>query len=238
MFDLNNNEEQILQYWAEHKILQKTREKNKSRKPFYFLDGPPFVSGDLHPGQMWVKSMKDVILRYRRFRGYDVYDRAGYDVHGLPIEKRAEAQLGIKSKKEIEDRIGVENFIKTCREYVEAYIGRMDKDYYRFGMSLDFGNPYIPSKMPYMEVAWSYLKQMDDKGFLYKDKRATTYCMSCGTSVSQGSMEVEYRNDTDPSIFVAFKVDEKLSKARIAIGRDLYLLIWTTTPWTSYPALS
>ncbi len=230
--DLNGNEEAVLGYWKEHDVLRKTREKNRGRKPFYFLDGPPFVSGDLHPGQMWVKSMKDVILRYKRFRGYDVYDRAGYDVHGLPIEKRAEAQLGIKSKKEIEERIGVEKFINTCKEYVEAYIGRMDKDYYRFGMSLDFSNPYIPSKMPYMEVAWSYLKRMDEKGFLYKDRRATTYCTSCGTSVSQGSMEVEYRNDTDPSVFVSFEVDGKGSEPRIEIGSNLKLLVWTTTPWT------
>ena len=233
MFKLTENEEQISKYWSENKILEKTRQQNKGRKPFYFLDGPPFVSGDLHPGQMWVKSMKDVILRYRRFCGYDVYDKAGYDVHGLPIEKRAEAQLGIKSKKEIEESIGVEKFIMTCREYVDAYIGRMDKDYYRFGMSLDFGNPYIPSRMPYMEIAWDYLKRMSDKGFLYRDVRSTTYCKSCGTSVSQGSMEVEYRNDTDPSIFVAFDVDADASaNAKITPGSGLRLLIWTTTPWT------
>ncbi len=232
MLDLNSNEEYVLKYWQEHDILQKSRAKNKGRKPFYFLDGPPFVSGDLHPGQMWVKSMKDVILRYKRFRGYDVYDRAGYDVHGLPIEKRAEAKLGITSKKEIETKIGVENFVKTCKDYVESYIGRMDSDYMRFGMTMDFSNPYVPSRTPYMEVEWSYLKRIHEKGLLYEDRRATTFCTSCGTSVSQGSMEVEYRDDTDPSIFVAFRVNEKLSNPRIEMGSDLHLLIWTTTPWT------
>lgn len=233
MFDLNQNEEKVLQYWKERQIPEKVRQKNRGSKPFYFLDGPPFVSGDLHPGQMWVKTMKDVVLRYRRMRGYDVYDRAGYDVHGLPIEKRAEAQLGVTSKKEIETRIGVENFIKACRDYVELYIGRMDKDYQRFGISLDFSNPYIPSRMPYMEVAWSFMKIIEDKKLLYKDKRATTFCTNCGTSVSQGSVEVEYRNDNDPSIYVGFKVNQKVSKPRINLGSgDLYLLIWTTTPWT------
>ncbi len=232
MFDLNKNEEEVLKYWNDNSIMEKVRSKNRGRKIFYFLDGPPFVSGDLHPGQMWVKSMKDVLLRYRRFRGFDVYDRAGYDVHGLPIEKRAEAQLGVKNKQEIESRIGVENFIKACKEYVEAYIGRMDKDYMRFAISLDFSNPYIPSRTPYMEIEWGYLKKIDEKGLLYTDRKSTTFCTNCGTSVSQGSMEVEYRNDTDPAIFVAFKVNEKLSKPRIERGNDLYLLIWTTTPWT------
>ncbi len=232
MLDFIKNEEDILKYWSENKIMDKVRNNNRGRKPFYFLDGPPFVSGDLHPGQMWVKSMKDLLLRYKRFRGYDVYDRAGYDVHGLPIEKRAEAQLGVKNKQEIESKIGVERFIKACNDYVEAYIGRMDKDYYRFGMSLDFSNPYIPSRMPYMEVAWKYLKKIDEKGLLYQNRRSITYCTSCGTSVSQGSMEVEYRNDNDPSIYIAFKVPGGQKGARIDTGSDLYLLVWTTTPWT------
>ncbi len=229
---MDKKEEDIIRYWNDHNILEKIREKNKGMKPFYFLDGPPFVSGDLHPGQMWVKSMKDVILRYKRFRGYDVYDRAGYDVHGLPIEKRAEAQLGITSKKEIETRVGVEKFMKTCSDYVQAYIGRMDKDYARFGISLDFSNPYIPSKMQYMETAWQYLKIINEKNMLYKDKRATPYCTSCGTSVSQGSMEVEYHEDKDPSAFVTFRINEDLSNPKINLGEQLYLLVWTTTPWT------
>ncbi len=232
MFDLTKNEEEVLKYWNDNAIMDKVRAKNKGKKPFYFLDGPPFVSGDLHPGQMWVKSMKDVLLRYRRFRGYDVYDSAGYDVHGLPIEKRAEAQLGVKNKQEIETKIGVENFIKACKDYVEAYIGRMDNDYKRFAISLDFSNPYIPSRTPYMEIEWSYLKKIHEKGLLYEDTKATTYCTSCGTSVSQGSMEVEYSNDTDPSIFVAFKVDEKHSNTKVELGENINLLIWTTTPWT------
>ncbi len=232
MINLNENEEKILQYWKEHDIMGKVRARNAGRRPFYFLDGPPFVSGDLHPGQMWVKSMKDVFLRYRRFRGYDVYDRAGYDVHGLPIEKRAEAQLGIRSKKEIETVVGVEKFVQTCRDYVQAYIGRMDNDYRRFAISLDFSNPYIPSTRRYMEAEWANFKSIHEKGLLYRDKRATTFCTSCGTSLAQGSMEVEYKNDSDPSVLVAFKVNAKTSKPSIKIGEELYLMIWTTTPWT------
>ncbi len=232
MLDLSKNEEEIARYWDENRILQSVREKNRGNKPFYFLDGPPFVSGDLHPGQMWVKSMKDVILRYKRSRGFDVYDKAGYDVHGLPIEKRAEANLKITSKKEIETKVGIDTFIKSCNEYVNAYIGRMDSDYRRFGMSLDFANPYIPSRMPYMETEWGFLKTIHSKGLIYTDKRSTLYCTSCQTAVSQGSMEVEYRDDTDPSIMVLFRISSFGKKSSLESDSNSYLLIWTTTPWT------
>lgn len=232
MIELGKNEEEVLRYWEQNTVEQRTRNMGKGRKPFYFLDGPPFVSGTLHPGGMWVKTMKDVFLRYRRYRGYDVYDRAGYDVHGLPIEKRAEQMLGITSKKEIESKIGVEKFIQTCKEYVNAYIGKMDADYKRFGISLDFSNPYIPSTKPYMEIEWGFLKRIHEKKLLYKSKSTTTFCKSCGTAVSQGGVEIEYREDTDPSLFVAFKVNASLSKPRISVDDNTYLVIWTTTPWT------
>ncbi|MEM3180845.1 MAG: isoleucine--tRNA ligase [Candidatus Micrarchaeaceae archaeon] len=229
MADLIKNEEDVLAYWRSNNIIASIRSKNRGKKPFYFLDGPPFVSGDLHPGQMWVKSMKDAILRYKRLRGYDVYDRAGYDVHGLPIEMRAESSLNVKSKKEIETRIGVEKFVRSCKEYVEAYIGRMDADYERFGISLDFSNPYLPYKKEYIETEWAMFKKMYDKGFIYKEKKVVPYCTRCGTVLSQGSMEVVYQNDPDPSIFVAVKA---VKSGKIEIDDNTYLLIWTTTPWT------
>ena len=228
MIEITSNEEKVLEYWKSHGIAERMREKNAGKKPFYFLDGPPFVSGDLHPGQIWVKTIKDVILRYRRYRGFNVHDKAGYDVHGLPIEHKIEESLGIKSKKDIEDRIGVEVFISKCREFVESLIGRMDADYYRFGMSLNFADPYIPSRFAYMETAWSLIKKVNEKGLLYKGLRPMTYCKHCGTVLAQGSLEIEYQEDTDPSVFVAFKAKES---SRMAKG-ETYLLVWTTTPWT------
>ncbi len=232
MLDPIKSEEEILRYWREKGIMKQVREKNRGRKSFYFLDGPPFVSGDLHPGQMWVKSMKDVILRYKRLRGFDVYDRAGYDVHGLPIEKKVEANLHVGSKKDIEAKIGVEKFIESCKEFVTAYIGKMDADYERFGMSLDFSSPYLPYKNEYIEMEWWFFKEMWKKKLVYRDLRATLYCPSCGTAVSQGGMEIEYQKDEDPSVFVAFEINAKLSKPRIELGDKTFLLIWTTTPWT------
>jgi isoleucyl-tRNA synthetase len=232
MDDLNKKEEDILRYWEENKVLELAREANRGRKPFYFLDGPPFVTGDLHPGQMWVKAMKDVVLRYKRLKGFDVYAKAGYDVHGLPVEKKVEASLKVTNKKEIETAIGIDRFIRSCKEYVEGFIGRMDSDYARFGISLDFKNAYLPSRKPYMEIEWQFLKVIHDKGLLYKSLRSTAYCKGCQTAVSQGGTEIVYRDDEDPSVLVAFRIDASKKSGKIALSGEAYLLVWTTTPWT------
>ncbi len=233
MLDLNANELEILDYWKKNDIVGQIRARNRGKKKFYFLDGPPYVSGNLHPGQMWVKAIKDISLRYRRMRGFDVRDIPGYDVHGLPIENKVEKALGLKSKQEIENKVGVEEFIKQCKAFVVEGIGAMDKDYERFGITLDFKHPYIPYNSPYIEAGWSIFKRISDNGLLYKDTKATLYCPRCQTPVSQGTVEAEYSNDNDPSILVPFKVIKNDSKAKIAEeDGSYYLLIWTTTPWT------
>ena len=234
MLDLNRNEEEILKYWLDTGIMGEVRAKNRGKRPFYFLDGPPFVSGDLHPGQIWVKAVKDATLRYKRYKGYDVHDKAGYDVHGLPIENRVERLLKVTSKKEIESKVGVERFVAECMAFVKSYMGHMDADYNRFGISLDFSNPYLPFKSEYIETGWSMLKKIDEKGLLYKGKKSMPYCTHCGTAVAQGGVEIEYHNSTDPSIYIAFRINLELSKQKLREKADAntYLLVWTTTPWT------
>ncbi len=233
MFDLAKKEEEVLAYWKEHKINEKVKAKNKGvGKPVYFLDGPPYVTGDLHPGHIWVKSLKDLFVRYKRFRGYDVVDRAGFDVHGLPTENAVERKLGITSKREIEEKIGIEKFIGECRAYIEYYMSRMTNDYERFGVSLDFSDPYLPYTNGYIETAWSMFKTAAGKGYLYQGSKTTAYCPRCESVVSQGTMEVEYENEKDPSIFITFKVNQAKSKPKISLDGDTWLLVWTTTPWT------
>ena len=118
MLDLGEREKWVLEYWKAHGINKKVKDRNKlSGKPLYFLDGPPFVTGDLHLGQVWTKALKDLFLRYKRYRGFDVVDRAGYDTQGLPAEHAVEKKLKLASKKDIEDKIGIGNFVKECREY-------------------------------------------------------------------------------------------------------------------------
>ncbi|MGC8710130.1 MAG: isoleucine--tRNA ligase [Candidatus Micrarchaeia archaeon] len=232
MSETRKDEEEILKYWEEHSILDKVRAKNSGNKPFYFLDGPPYVSGELHPGQIWVKAVKDIILRYKRFRGYDVHDRAGYDVHGLPTEHAVEKSMSIKSKRELESNLSVEKFITACREYVDSLISKMNRDYERFGISLNFEDAYIPYKSEYIEKAWGMLQRMEKKGLLYSDKKPLTYCPSCETVLAQGTLEVEYKDEEDPSLLIAFKINLPKSKPRIEIDDNTYLLVWTTTPWT------
>ena len=232
--DLNEREEEILRYWAENSINEKVRTKNRNiGKPFYFLDGPPFVTGELHLGQVWTKAFKDMVVRYKRSRGFDVVDRAGYDTQGLPAEHLVEKKLKLASKRDIEEKIGIELFIKTCKEEIDYYIGMWKNDFERFGVSLDFSKPYLPHSNEYMEGEWALFKTINERGYLYHGKKTTAYCPHCECVVSQGSMEVEHSDEKDPSIFITFKVDNaKSSKAKVKLNGMVYLLVWTTTPWT------
>ncbi len=232
VLDITMREEDTLAYWREHDINNKVRKLGENGKKYYFLDGPPYVTGDLHQAQIWTKAMKDAFVRYKRYKRLNVVDRAGYDIHGLPIENRVEKELGVTSKKDIENKIGIAKFVEECRSYVEKYIGRMDADYERFGVSLDFKNPYLPYKKEYIEIGWSILKKIHDKGLLYKGKRTLIYCPHCETPLSQGSMEVEYSEEQDPSIVVAFEIDTKHSKSKMTLPEKTALAVWTTTPWT------
>jgi len=230
MFDTIKSEEKVLEHWKRAGINDLVRKKNHGKKKFYFLDGPPYTSGSPHVGQVWVKSAKDAFLRYRRYCGFDVHDRAGYDVHGLPIENKVEKELGISSKKEIETKVGVEKFMEKCKSYADTYRKKMDEIFIRFGASLDFENAYIPYRNEYIENSWGFMKKAFDKGLVYTERKVVPYCMHCETAVATGGLEVEYSDENDASIYVAFKVAGK--PGRLDLGTDAYLLIWTTTPWT------
>ncbi len=143
-----------------------------------------------------------------------------------------ERELKITSKRDIETGIGVESFIKRCKEFVDALIPNMKRDYLRFGMSLDFDNAYFAYKREFIEAGWSILKKEYEKGLLYSDLKSMLYCTHCETVLAQGTLEVSYSDEKDPAIFVAFKVDAKASRPKIKIDDNTYLLIWTTTPWT------
>ena len=120
MLDIKARESEILKYWEERKVDSKVRHKNIKGKKFYFLDGPPYVTGELGAHHVWVETIKDLVVRYRRYKGQHVHDRAGFDVHGLPIEVKVEKLLNVTSKRDIEERIGVENFILACKDYAKS----------------------------------------------------------------------------------------------------------------------
>ena len=144
-YDFRVIEPAILEFWSEHKIHQKAGAKNASGKEFYFLDGPPYTSGKVHIGTAWNKSLKDMVLRYKRMQGLNVWDRAGYDMHGLPIEHQVDAKFKIKTKEQIE-HFGVAKYIEECRKFALEQMALMNTDFKRLGVWMDFENAYQPIK--------------------------------------------------------------------------------------------
>ncbi len=213
-------EPKMLAFWERNKTHDKAKKAGKNGKPFYFLDGPPYTSGKVHLGTAWNKSLKDSILRYKRMKGFDVWDRAGYDMHGLPIEHAVEKELGIKNKDEIE-KYGVEKFVNACEAFAVRNLLAMNKDFQKLGIWMDFENAYQSITNEFMEGEWWLIKQAHDAGRLYEGERTMTWCARCATAVAKH--ELEYKKISDNAIFVKFKIKGT---------KNEYLIIWTTTPWT------
>jgi isoleucyl-tRNA synthetase len=229
MINLNEREEKILDYWKTNSVDESVRLKNRNCKKFYFLDGPPYVTGNIASHHIWVVTIKDIVLRYKRYNHYNVHDRPGFDVHGLPIENKVERKLGIKSKNDIESKIGVEEFIRQCKNFAEEQMKEATKMYIRYGYSANFNETYIPLKNAYMSKGWMILKKLHKKNLIYSDMQALAFCPQCGTVLSSQGPEIEYSDETDASIFVKFPV---LRSAKLQLGKNAFLVVWTTTPWT------
>ncbi len=227
--ELKQKEEQILEFWLKNNVNQKVREKNKSGKKFYFLEGPPYVTGVPGFHHAWVIVTKDMLLRYKRYRGFAVHDRAGFDVHGLPTEVKVEKLLNVASKKDIAERIGVDKFVEKCRDYVDEEVKADIQVFERYGSSLDYGTTYIPYKKDYIDRSWGIFKKIFEKKLVYEGSEPLAYCPHCETVLAQGP-EIEYKLENDPSIFVKFKAKEETSGVKMP--GSTYLIVWTTTPWT------
>ncbi len=211
-------EKEILEFWEKNKVYQEAKKRRVGKKPYYFLKGPPYATGFIHVGHLWNLTWKDIYLRYHRLKGEDVFDKMGWDSHGLPIEHKVEKLLGIKSKKEIEE-YGVDKFVEKCREFALKHVGDMTRQMKDLGLWLDFDNPYITCTDEYIETQWWVFKQGYEKGLIYRGKYPVHVCPRCETVVANA--ELEYKDVEDPSLFVALPARD---------GR--FLLVWTTTPWT------
>jgi len=218
MYDFKQVEAEISEFWKKKQVIDKLRKKLKSKKKFYFLDGPPYTSGRIHMGTAWNQVLKDEILRYKRMRGFNVWDRGGYDMHGLPTAHKIQAKHNLKDKKEIED-FGVDKFVTECKNFSVQMMEQMNKDFDKLAVSLDHVNPYMPIKNEYIEGEWWLIKKAHENKRLYPGKKVMTWCSNCETALAKH--ELEYKNRTDDSVFLKFKAND---------GR--YLVIWTTTPWT------
>jgi isoleucyl-tRNA synthetase len=213
-------ESEVRSFWNKDSIYRRVKDKNKGNKPWFFVDGPPYTTGHIHLGTAWNKILKDCILRYHRMQGLDVIDRAGYDMHGLPIEVRVEHELGFLNKKDIE-AFGIGKFIERCKQFALVHKEIMSDQFRALGVWMDFDNPYQTITPDYIEAAWWTLKKAHEKGLLERGHRVVNWCPRCETAIADS--EVEYWDEEDPSLFVKFPI----------IGRDNeYLVIWTTTPWT------
>ncbi len=223
-YDQFRIEEEIRDFWDKNNIYYKIKEKsNKSNKKFYFLDGPPYASSNvIHVGTVWNKVIKDAVLRYHRMLGYNVWDKPGFDTHGLPIEVTIEKKLGITSKKEIIEKIGVDKFVLECKEFAKKNIEAMTSQFKEIGVFMDWENPYITFHQDYIESGWWLIKKAWEKGLLYEGRRVVHWCPRCETTLADYEVS-EYRVLEDPSIYVKFPLKNRESE---------YLLIWTTTPWT------
>ncbi|WP_175059228.1 isoleucine--tRNA ligase [Thermococcus sp. 2319x1] len=216
-------EEKIEAFWKENDVYNKVKRARENGPDYYFLDGPPYVSGAIHLGTAWNKIIKDMVIRFRTMQGYNVRRQPGFDMHGLPIEVKVEQALGLKYKKDIEEKVGVENFIKKCREFALTNLKIMTEQFKMLGVWMDWDNPYMTIKNEYIESAWFTLKKAWEKGLLEKDQRVLHWCPRCETALAEHEVRGEYKIREDPSIYVKFPVEGKENE---------YLLIWTTTPWT------
>src|SRR3989338_2952581 len=220
MYNFKISEKEILDFWKKENIFEKIRKKNFKGKKFYFMDGPPYATGHIHMGTALNKILKDVAMRQKRLQGFDVFDKAGYDTHGLPIENKVEKNLGFEKKEDIE-KYGVKRFIEQCKKFATEYIDVMNKDFINLGVWMDFDNPYLTLEKEYIESIWDTFKKADEKKLLYLGKYPVHVCPHCETAVAYN--EIEYMKKTDISVYVKFKIKKNEKK---------YLIIWTTTPWT------
>ena len=213
-------EQDILKFWEENKTYAAAKKNSSGGKGFYFCDGPPYATGQIHPGTAWNKSLKDAVCRFRRMKGYHVRAQPGFDTHGLPIEVKVEQELCFTNKRDIEE-LGVEKFIGKCKSFATQYIGVISKQFERCGVWMDFDNPYVTYKDDYIEASWKTMAAAHQKGLLHEGVYVVPYCSRCETTLA--NYELEYGEQADPSIFVKFKS---------ATAENEYFIIWTTTPWT------
>ena len=222
--DLNfaAREEEVVKFWRERGIFQKSIDLRKDSDVFMFYDGPPTANGKPHIGHIETRAIKDLIPRYQTMKGKLVPRKAGWDTHGLPVELEVEKQLGLDGKEQIE-KYGIEPFIHECKKSVWKYKGEWERMSERVGFWADMENPYITYENNYIESEWWSLKEISNRGLLYKGHKIVPYCPRCGTALSSHEVSQGYKSVTEKSAVVRFHVKGE---------GNSFIYAWTTTPWT------
>ncbi len=232
--DLAGLEEDLLAYWKENKIFEKSISSRPEDKKWNFLDGPPFVTGTPHYGSLLSSIPKDLFGRFWTMKGYRVRRVWGWDGHGLPIENKVENKLHVKRKKDIEEKVGIKKFIDECLGYVEQVSDEWEWYVDHIGRWVDFKNAYKTWDMDYMESVMWVFKQMHDKGHIYKGLRVSLFCPHCSTPISNFEVAMDADNYKDiPDRATTYKYKLK--------GEEkTFILAWSTTPWNKIatPALA
>ncbi|MEM1961880.1 MAG: isoleucine--tRNA ligase [Sulfolobales archaeon] len=221
--DVRKIEDEVRKYWKERNIPSKWRALS-GRDLFSFLEGPPTANGYPHVGHLRGRVYKDFVLRYHKVLGYDVWAQGGWDEQGLPVEVEVEKKLGVKTKRDISEKVGLERFVGECNKLVDYYL-----TYWKLyatellGLWLDLDNAYETRRSRYVEYVWYIIKRAWEKGLLYEGYRVLPFCPRCETALSDAEVDMGYEEKESPSVYVKFKIKGKDGE---------YLLIWTTTPWT------
>ena len=224
-------EEDVLAFWEKDGTFQKSLKKNEGGERYKFYDGPPFATGLPHYGHLLAGVIKDIVPRYQTMRGKYVERRFGWDTHGLPIEALAQDALGIAGAPEIK-AIGVDKFNEQCRSMVLKYVSEWRKTVTRMGRWVDFDNDYKTMDFGFMESVWWVFKQLWNQGRVYKSHRIMPYSWKLSTPLSNFEAGSNYKDVQDPTVTVRVKALDGLEKIEGLAGSTVYLLIWTTTPWT------
>ncbi len=229
--NLPQMEENILRLWRDNNVFERSVEARRDAPRFVLYEGPPTVNGSPGIHHVLARVFKDVIPRYKAMKGYYTPRQAGWDTHGLPIELAVEKELGFSSKAQIEE-YGVDRFNARCRQSVFGYLKEWEALTERIAFWVDLKHPYITMDNNYIETGWWAIKQMWDRGLVYQGYRVTPHCPRCGTSLSSHEVALGYQDDViDPSVYIKFKAVED-QRGVLPIDKPVYLLAWTTTPWT------
>jgi len=230
-------EKDVLCFWREQDIFNKSIEMRDGGPSYTFYEGPPTTNGSPGVHHVLSRLYKDVVCRYKTMKGYHVPRKAGWDTHGLPVELEVESSLHLTSKAQIEE-YGVARFNDHCRQSAFKYIKEWEAMTGRLGCWLDMEHPYITLDNSYIESCWWIIKKLWDKGLVYHGYKVTPHCPRCGTSLSSHEVALGYDEVDDPSVWVKFKLDmaqpgvSETARSLLSSTMPTYLLIWTTTPWT------
>ncbi|OGH81570.1 MAG: hypothetical protein A3F93_03350 [Candidatus Magasanikbacteria bacterium RIFCSPLOWO2_12_FULL_34_7] len=228
-YNANEQESEILEFWKKDKTFEKSVNERPENKPYVFYDGPPFATGLPHYGHIVAGLMKDVVPRYWTMQGYRVERVWGWDCHGLPVENIIESDLKLNSKKDIE-KLGVDKFNEACRVAVLKYTEEWRKTVERMGRWVDMEHSYKTMDIEYMESVWWVFKELFNKGLIYEGYKAMHICPRCVTPLSNFEVTQGYKDVKDLSATAKFKL--KNAKEKLGVDGDVYVLAWTTTPWT------